>query len=77
MPKLINKNNFESIINEEKLIIEEIMNVLNNFDKIFNDTFKKDLNFNDINIQTNIDKEILFQKKIFQVIIKLVIIILN
>ena len=53
-PKLINENNFESIINEEKLIIEDIMNVLNNFDKIFNDNLKKDLNFNDINIQTNI-----------------------
>ena len=53
-PKLINKNNFESIIKEEKLIIEEIMKELNNFDKIFNDNLKKDLNFNDINIQTNI-----------------------
>ena len=52
-PKLINENNLESIIKEEKLIIEEVMKVLNNFDKIFND-LKKDLNFNDINIQTNI-----------------------
>ena len=53
-PKLINENNLESVIKEEKLIIEEVMKVLNNFDKIFNDNLKKDLNFNDINIQTNI-----------------------
>ena len=56
IPNLLKKqeNIKLEVIKKEKLIIEKIINILNNFDKIFSDNLKKNLNYDDINIQTNI-----------------------
>ena len=55
IPNLFKQQNFKSeIIKKENLIIEKFINILNNFDKIFNNNLKKELKFDDINIQTNI-----------------------